>query len=227
MILIVIFGLLIILSYLPQMWIRKVMREHSQDLPGIEGTGGELAKHLIERFQLSGIGVEVTEENGDHFDPTDKMVRLSPTNYNGRSLKAIAVATHEVGHAIQFARKEEVFKLREKYIPQAIKLRQYGIYVLWASPVVAIFLRTPIAMALPIIISVVMQLIAALTYLIVLPEEWDASFGKALPILEEGYVTPEQMPAVRKILTAAAFTYFAAALSSMLNIGYLMLLLRR
>ena len=227
MILIVIFGLLIILSYLPQMWIRKVMREHSQDLPGIEGTGGELAKHLIERFQLSGIGVEVTEENGDHFDPTDKMVRLSPTNYNGRSLKAIAVATHEVGHAIQFSRKEEVFKLREKYIPQAIKLRQYGIYVLWASPVVAIFLRTPIAMALPIIISVVMQLIAALTYLIVLPEEWDASFGKALPILEEGYVTPEQMPAVRKILTAAAFTYFAAALSSMLNIGYLMLLLRR
>ncbi|WP_022951691.1 zinc metallopeptidase [Leucothrix mucor] len=227
MILIVIFGLLIILSYLPQMWIRKVMREHSQDLPGIEGTGGELAKHLIERFGLSGIGVEVTEENGDHFDPTDKMVRLSPTNYNGRSLKAIAVATHEVGHAIQFSRKEEVFKLREKYIPQAIKLRQYGIYVLWASPVVAIFLRTPIAMALPIIISVVMQLIAALTYLIVLPEEWDASFGKALPILEEGYVTPEQMPAVRKILTAAAFTYFAAALSSMLNIGYLMLLLRR
>lgn len=227
MILIVIFGLLIILSYLPQMWIRKVMREHSQDLPGIEGTGGELAKHLIERFNLSGIGVEVTEENGDHFDPTDKMVRLSPTNYNGRSLKAIAVATHEVGHAIQFSRKEEVFKLREKYIPQAIKLRQYGIYVLWASPVVAIFLRTPIAMALPIIISVVMQLIAALTYLIVLPEEWDASFGKALPILEEGYVTPEQMPAVRKILTAAAFTYFAAALSSMLNIGYLMLLLRR
>jgi Zn-dependent membrane protease YugP len=227
MILIVIFGLLIILSYLPQMWIRKVMREHSQDLPGIEGTGGELAKHLIERFQLSGIGVEVTEENGDHFDPTDKMVRLSPTNYNGRSLKAIAVATHEVGHAIQFSRKEEVFKLREKYIPQAIKLRQYGIYVLWASPVVAIFLRTPIAMALPIIISVGMQLIAALTYLIVLPEEWDASFGKALPILEEGYVTQEQMPAVRKILTAAAFTYFAAALSSMLNIGYLMLLLRR
>lgn len=227
MILIVIFGLLIILSYLPQMWIRKVMREHSQDLPGIEGTGGELAKHLIERFKLSGIGVEVTEENGDHFDPTDKMVRLSPTNYHGRSLKAIAVAAHEVGHAIQFSRKEEVFKLREKYIPQAIKLRQYGIYVLWASPLVALFLRTPIAMAFPIIISVVMQLISALTYLIVLPEEWDASFGKALPILEEGYVTQEQMPAVRKILTAAAFTYFAAALSSMLNLGYLMLLLRR
>lgn len=227
MIFIVIFGLLIILSYLPQMWIRKVMREHSQDLPGIEGTGGELAKHLIERFKLSGIGVEVTEENGDHFDPTDKMVRLSPTNYHGRSLKAIAVATHEVGHAIQFSRKEDVFKLREKYIPQAIKLRQYGIYVLWASPLVALFLRTPMAMALPIIISVVMQLISALTYLIVLPEEWDASFGKALPILEEGYVTPAQMPAVRKILTAAAFTYFAAALSSMLNLGYLMLLLRR
>lgn len=203
------------------------MKQNAHDLPDIEGTGGELAQHLIERFKLTGIGVEETEENHDHFDPTDQMVRLSPSNYNGRSLKAIAVAAHEVGHAIQFSRREEVFKLREKYIPQAIKIRKYGIYVLWASPVVALLLKAPIAIALPIIISVVMQVISALTYLIVLPEEWDASFGKALPILEEGYISEEHMPAVRTVLKAAAFTYFAAALSSMLNLGYLMLLLRR
>jgi len=84
-----------------------------------------------------------------------------------------------------------------------------------------------VAIALPIMISVALQIIAALTYLIVLPEEWDASFGKALPILEEGYITPAQVPAARTVLKAAAFTYFAAALSSMLNLGYLMLLLRR
>lgn len=204
------------------------MKQNSNDLPGMQGTGGELAVHLIERFKLTGIGVEATEqENQDHFDPTDQMVRLSPSNYNGRSLKAVAVAAHEVGHAIQFSRREEVFKLREKYIPQAIKIRQYGIYVLMASPLVAIAFKTPLAMALPIIISVIMQIISALTYLIVLPEEWDASFGKALPILEEGYIPEEHMPAARTVLKAAAFTYFAAALSSMLNLGYLMLILRR
>lgn len=216
-----------LLSYLPQMWIRRVMKQNSHDIPEIEGTGGELAQHLIERFELHGIGVEETEENQDHFDPVAKMVRLSPSNYRGKSLKAVAVATHEIGHAIQFSRKEEIFKLREKYIPQAIKMRQYGIYVLWASPVLAIVLRTPLAMALPVLISVALQIISALTYLVVLPEEWDASFGKALPILREGYIPEEYMPQAESVLRAAAFTYFAGALSSMLNLGYLMLLLRR
>ena len=227
MIIVVLIGIILALSFLPQLWIRYVMRKYSHDIPDMQGTGGELAAHLIERFELHGIGVEATEENQDHFDPTDKMVRLSPSNFNGRSLKAVAVAAHEVGHAIQFSRREDVFKLREKYIPKAIKIRQYGIYVLWASPVIALILKAPIAIALPIILSVAMQIISALTYLIVLPEEWDASFGKALPILEEGYISEEQMPAARTVLKAAAFTYFAAALSSILNLGYLMLLLRR
>lgn len=227
MIIAIIIGLLLILSYLPQLWVRHVMKQNSGDLPGMQGTGGELATHLIERFKLTGIGVEETEENRDHFDPTDKMVRLSPSNYNGRSLKAVAVAAHEVGHAIQFSRREEVFKLREKYIPQALKLRQYATYVLMASPLFALALKTPVAIALPIIISILMHIISALTYLIVLPEEWDASFGKALPILEEGYIPAEHMPAARTVLKAAALTYFAAALSSMLNLGFLMLILRR
>ena len=223
----ILLALLGLLSMLPQLWIRHVMKKHSQDLPDIEGTGGELAEHLIERFELVGIGVETCEENQDHFDPNDKMVRLSPSNFNGRSLKAIAVAAHEVGHAIQFHRKEEIFKLRAKYLPQAQKIRKLGTYVLWASPVLAIVLRAPIAMILPVIISVALQIIAALSYLVVLPEEWDASFGKALPILKEGYITEEQLPAVESVLKAAAFTYFAAALSSVLNLGYLMMLLRR
>lgn len=203
------------------------MKQNSYEIPEMEGTGGELAKHLIERFGLTGIGVEKTDENADHFDPTDQMVRLSPSNYDGKSLKAVAVAAHEVGHAIQFHRKEEIFKLREKYIPQAIKMRKLGVYVLWASPFFALILRTPVAIAMPILISIVMQIISAMTYLVVLPEEWDASFGKALPILREGYVPEEYMPQAESVLRAAAFTYFAAALSSMLNLGYLMLLLRR
>jgi len=227
MVIVILLVLLAGLSMIPQLWIRHVMKRHAHDLPDIEGTGGELAKHLVERFELHGIGVETCEEGSDHFDPNDKMVRLSPSNFNGRSLKAVAVAAHEVGHAIQFHRKEEIFKLRSKYLPQAHKIQQLAKYVLWASPVVAIVFRSPLAMLLPVFVSIGLQIISALSYLIVLPEEWDASFGKALPILEEGYITKEQMPAARSVLRAAAFTYFAAALASMLNLGYLMLLLRR
>ena len=171
MIIVILLVLLAGLSMLPQLWIRHVMKRHSHDLPDIEGTGGELAAHLVERFKLNGIGVETCEEGADHFDPNDQMVRLSPSNFNGRSLKAVAVAAHEVGHAIQFHRKEEIFKLRSKYLPKAHRLKQLAIYVLWASPVLAIIFRSPIMIALPIMISIALQIISALSYLIVLPEE--------------------------------------------------------
>ena len=197
MVIIIFIVLIAGLSMLPQLWIRHVMKKHAHDLPSIEGTGGELAAHLIQRFELQGIGVETCDEGSDHFDPNDKMVRLSPSNFDGRSLKAVAVAAHEVGHAIQFHRQEEIFKLRSKYLPQAHKISQLARYVLWASPVLALVFRTPIMLILPIIISIGLQIISALSYLIVLPEEWDASFGKALPILEEGYISEAQMPAAR------------------------------
>lgn len=227
MILVILFAALILLMFAPQLWIRHVMRKYSNELTDMPGTGGELAEHLIERFKLTGIGVEQTDENRDHFDPNDQMVRLSPSNYEGRSLKAVAVAAHEVGHAIQFHRKEDIFQLRSKYLPKAEQMRRIGIGILWLSPVLAIVIKSPIALVLPIIISIGLQIIAALTYLVVLPEEWDASFGKAMPILAEGYLPKSYLPHAETVLKAAAFTYFAAALSSVLNLGYLLLLLRR
>lgn len=227
MIFMFLFAALMLLMFTPQLWIRHVMRKYSNELSDLPGTGGELAKHLIERFQLNGIGVEQTDENRDHFDPNDQMVRLSPSNYNGRSLKAVAVATHEVGHAIQFHRKEDIFKLRSKYLPKAEQIRRIGIGILWLSPILALTIKSPVALVLPIIISIGLQIIAALTYLVVLPEEWDASFGKAMPILAEGYLPESYLPHAETVLKAAAFTYFAAALSSVLNLGYLLLLLRR
>lgn len=218
---------IMLLMFAPQLWIRHIMRKYSNELSDMPGSGGELAEHLIERFKLTGIGVEQTDENRDHFDPNDQMVRLSPSNYSGRSLKAVAVAAHEVGHAIQFHRKEDIFKLRSKYLPLAEYMRRIGVSVLWISPLLALIMKSPAALILPIAISIGLQIIAALTYLIVLPEEWDASFGKAMPILAEGYLPASYLPHAEKVLQAAAFTYFAAALSSVLNLGYLLLLLRR
>ena len=76
--------------------------------------------------------------------------------------------------------------------------------------------------------SLLLQLIGALAYLIILPEEWDASFNKALPILIEGeYVAEDKLPNIRNVLKAAAITYFASALANVLNIGRWLLLLRR
>ena len=204
------------------------MKKHGKELATIPGTGGELAEHFIQRFNLEGYTVEKAENVGDHFDPDAKAVRLSHSNYNGKSLTAVAVAAHEVGHAIQHYRSEKIFELRKKYIPKAILFQKLGVLSLALFPFIAVIVKVPAVMVATIVVSLAFQFIGALAYLIVLPEEWDASFNKALPILIEGdYIENEQEQAVREVLKAAALTYFAAALASMLNIGRWLLILRR
>lgn len=226
--LLIIGAILAILIYLPSFWVRQVMSTYSKSLDEIPGTGGELAEHLINRFKLEGIRVEETDPMRDHFDPQDRTVRLSPDNFNGRSLTAVAVAAHEVGHAIQFHRKEKIFELRSRYLPTANALNRAGIAIMWMFPVIGLLLRSPVAVGLVIAISILLQLAGALAYLIILPEEWDASFNKALPILKEGeYVEQIHIPAIRRILKAAALTYFSGALANVLNLGRWLLILRR
>ena len=225
---IIIVASLAILVYLPSFWVRYVMRKHSKQLVGLPGTGGELAEHLIKRFELSNIKVEETEPFRDHFDPQDQIVRLSTTNYYGKSLTAVAVAAHEVGHAIQFHRKEKIFELRSKYLPTARALGQIGIGIMWWFPILGLILRSPLAIGLAIGCSLLLQALGALAYLIILPEEWDASFNKALPILIEGeYVAADQIPKIRTVLKAAAITYFSAALANVFNVWRWLLILRR
>jgi Zn-dependent membrane protease YugP len=228
MLLLVIAAVLAILVYVPSFWVRQVMNKHNQPLSDLPGTGGELARHLVTRFQLDGIKVEETQPLRDHFDPAAGAVRLSPDNFNGKSLTAIAVATHEVGHAIQFHRREKIFELRKRYLPKALLLSRLGVAIMLAFPVIALVLRSPLVVGSVIGLSLLLQLAGALAYLIILPEEWDASFNKALPILIDGeYIKVEQIPAIRNILRAAALTYFAAALANVLNVGRWFMILRR
>lgn len=220
-------GVILLLAiYGPQWWIQWVMRRYSQDLADIPGTGGQLADHLIKRYQLENVQVEETDPMRDHYDPQNKVVRLSPDNYHGKSLTAIAVAAHEVGHAIQFHRQEPISQLRMKYLPAVFMIKKLGIGLLMFMPIVTALIRVPHAAIIMGAAGVVAMLVSALMYLFILPEELDASFNKALPMLTEGqYIKPEQETAVRKILKAAAYTYIAAALADILSlwrwIGYL------
>jgi Zn-dependent membrane protease YugP len=228
MFLLIIGAILAILVYVPSFWVRHVMEKHGVDNSDFPGTGGELAQHLVTRFQLEGISVEETDPFRDHFDPGEGVVRLSPDNFNGKSVTAIAVAAHEVGHAIQFHRREQIFELRQRYMPKAVTLNREGIAIMWCLPIVGFLLKSPFAIGAIIGLSLLLQLAGAMTYLIVLPEEWDASFNKALPILVQGeYISPTHLPAVKTVLRAAALTYFSAALANVLNIARWLMILRR
>jgi Zn-dependent membrane protease YugP len=219
--------LLLIAIYAPSLWVRFVMDKYSKEDPSIRGTGGELAVHLVDRFQLEGVSVKETEPHNDHFDPSSNTVRLSPDNFNGRSLTAIAVAAHEVGHAIQFNRKEAISLLRGQYIPKAVIINKIGIGIVMLMPVVGLITRVPHAAIITAVAGILAMLVSTLMYLIVLPEEWDASFNKALPILTKGeYINKNQEQAVNKVLKAAALTYFAAALANILSLWRWLILLR-
>ena len=218
---------LLLLIYSPNLWVRYTLKRYSQVVDDIPGTGGELATHLVKRFELDGVVVEITDPMKDHFDSAANAVRLSPEVYNGKSLTAVAVATHEVSHAIQFNRKEPVSKLRDRYLGKAFTIQRWGAGVLMMIPVVTLIFRVPHAALFTALIGVITMLASVLMYVAILPEEFDASFNKALPILVEGeYIDESQVEPVRRILKACAYTYVAAALADILRLWRWLAILR-
>lgn len=211
----------------PTFWVKWVMRTYSDPIDGMPGTGGELAAHLLKRLGIDAT-VEATE-HGDHYDPTDRTVRLSADNFNGKSLTAVAVATHEVGHAIQHHQGDSRLNLRTSLVPIADKLARISTGVIWAAPIVGILTRHPVPFSVLVFVGMAGLVARMLVHLVTLPTEFDASFGKALPLLVEGrYVAPGEDQVVRRILRAAALTYVAAALADVLNlVRWASLLLRR
>jgi len=191
------------------------------------GTGAELARHLLNQFGLQQVKVETSEPGADHYDPQANIVRLSPDYFNGKSLTAVAVAAHEVGHAIQFNRDEPVSHLRKKYLMSAHKLQKVGVACLMAIPLVGVIIKIPHVAGVMLLAGLITMLSSVFVYLAILPEEWDASFNKALPILSKGdYVPSQYMPAVSQILRACALTYVAAALADILRLWRWLALLR-
>lgn len=216
MIWILVFLAAVALFFLPQWWVGRVLKRYSDEREDFPGTGGELAQHLIKVHGLEGVQVEATDA-GDHYDPVDKMVRLTPDKLDGRSLTAIVVAAHEVGHAIQDHNKEKTFKARIHAAKFANVAQRITPIAFWLSPMLAFI--NPAASRVTLGIAVLSIVGSTLVHLITLPVEWDASFGKALPILEKGeYLNADDMKNANKILLAAALTYVAGSLASLLNV---------
>lgn len=210
----------------PQLWVRYTISKHSVERPDLPGTGGELARHLVEHFNLKGVTVETTDR-GDHYDPDAKAIRLLAKHHDERSLSAAAVAVHEFSHALQDARGEPMLALRQRLAKLAASTDRFAGFFFLAAPVLAALARVPAAFFAIIAIGVALLAIRVVVNLVTLPVEFDASFSKALPILEEGkYLSEEDMPAVKNVLRAAAFTYVAGALMSLVNVAYWIRLLR-
>ena len=211
----------------PGIWVRKVMSRYSSPEDRYDGTGGELARHLLDSQDLQHVKVEETP-TGDHYDPQEKVIRLTPEKLNGHSLTAITVAAHEVGHALQDARGYAPLKIRTQLIMLTQPVQRLGAGILMAAPLIGVLTRAP-QVSLLMVLGGFMSLGATtLVHLVTLPTELDASFNRALPLLEKGNVLKSvDLPHARRLLKAAALTYLSASLASLLNIARWWALLRR
>ena len=217
----------IALIYGPQLWVQWVLNRHNR-LPesNFPGTGGELARHLLDRYDLKEVSVEITDL-GDHYDPMARAVRLTRDKHDGKTLTAITVAAHECGHAFQHAAAEPMFMMRTRLARISVLAQRLGSFLLFAAPLSVLITKLPSAAVFNIAGAFLIMGFAVVMHLLTLPVEIDASFKKALPLLNSGYLEARQKPAARSILRAAAMTYVAASLASLLNFWRWLAVLRR
>lgn len=219
--------LIVALVFGPGWWVRKVMSRYSEPHDRYDESGAQVARLLLDGNELQHVKVEETEE-GDHYDPVDKAVRLGPGNFNGRSLTAVTVAAHEVGHAIQDATGFAPLKVRTQLVMLTQPVQKLGAGILMASPFIGALTRAPSISILMIVGGLMSLGAASLVHMVTLPTELDASFKRAMPLFEKGKILkPVDLPHARRLLKAAALTYLSASLASLLNIARWWALLRR
>ncbi len=206
----------------------RVFKKYSSPEDLFEGTGGELAIYLLEQLNIKNVTVEQTDPEQDHYDPVEKVVRLSPDIYSGKSLTAITVAAHEVGHVMQDMSGSKLFKLRLSMVRIAQVTEKMGSAAIIVMPFIGIITRSPAVGGLIFGLGIAGIAFGTLVHFITLPVELDASFNRALPMLKSGnYISESQSTHARVILKAAAYTYVASSLANLFNLFRWFRILRR
>ena len=211
----------------PQFWAKHTFKKYSQRREDFPGTGAELVRHFIKSCGLQSVTLEETNL-GDHYDPESKTVRLSAANYHGKSLTAVAVAAHEIGHALQDAESNRMLNMRTKLVKSTQVAEQISSLAFVGIPVIVALTRAPAAGELLFFIAITSMLLSTLVHLITLPVELDASFSKAYPLLKKGqYLADSDLTNAHRVLKAAAFTYLAGSLASLLNLARWIAIVKR
>jgi len=182
-------------------------------------TGAEIARGILRDHGIHDVRVEpVAGRLSDHYDPSTKTLRLSEPVYGSASFAAFGVAAHEVGHAIQHARAYKPLAFRSAWVPVANTGGGLSMFVLFLAAVLG-GVTTPAGGFFALLGIVAFGATTVFT-LITLPVEFDAS-RRALVALEQGrYMTAEELGGARKVLNAAALTYVAAFITSLLTLLY-------
>lgn len=211
---IIIIGALI--SGAAALWVRSSYSKYSKRKSASGMTGAETARMILDQNGLHNVRVEpVAGTLTDHYDPRSKVVRLSESNFRDNSIAGVSVAAHEVGHAIQDATGYAPMRLRAGIFPVVNFSSQF-----WPMAFIfGIFLNAPFMINL----AIIMFAAVLAFHLVTLPVEINASTRAYGLLSRYGILSHSEVGGTRRVLTAAAFTYIAAALTAILMFLYLFL----
>jgi Zn-dependent membrane protease YugP len=203
----------LLLAAWAQMRIQSAYHEGSRYLSSSGVSGARAAAEVMRAEGISGVAIEpVPGQLSDHYDPTSKVLRLSEGVYDSPSLAALGIAAHEAGHAIQDAHRYGPLVVRNVMVPAA----SFGSSAAWIVFAIGLVMGSfGLVMAGIALFSAVV-----LFQLVNLPVEFDASARARRALLATGLVRPDEEAVVARVLNAAAWTYVAATLTSVLTLLY-------
>jgi Zn-dependent membrane protease YugP len=206
-------------------WVRSSYSKYSKKMSASGLTGQQVARTILDRNNLSNVRVEpVAGQLTDHYDPRSKVVRLSEGNFRSNSIAAVSVAAHECGHAIQDGSGYLPMKLRAGLFPIVNFAGQLWFPLFFLAIIMGI--GTSLG-SLFIQLAVIAFAGVLLFHVVTLPVEINASTRAYGILTRYGMLSRTEADGTRRVLTAAAFTYIAAALTSLLTLLYLLAVSRQ
>ncbi len=211
-------GPAILLAIVAQVWVSSAYARASQQ--GAKASGASVARYLLDQAGLQSVPVEeVPGHLSDHYDPRDDVVRLSSEVFHGRTLAAVGIAAHEIGHVLQKHFGYLPFALRNIAVPAASFGSGAGVLLLILG---LAFQFQPL-----LILGIVLFSGVVIFQLVNLPVEFNASSRAKALLIEHGIVHQHEMGAVNGVLNAAALTYVAATLQAVMQLLYYVSLVMR
>ena len=213
-----------IISGAAAFWVRSSYKKYSKQMSASGLTGAQTARMILDRNNLSSVRVEpVAGQLTDHYDPRSKVIRLSEGNFRNNSIAAVSVAAHEVGHAIQDATGYVPMKLRSGLFPVVNFAGQLWFPLFFLAIIMGIGSATG---QLFIQLAVLAFAGVLAFHVVTLPVEINASTRAYGILTRYGILSRGEADGTKRVLTAAACTYIAAALTSLLTLLYLLILSR-
>jgi Zn-dependent membrane protease YugP len=220
-------GFAALVAFLPSIWVRSIINKHHSPKDKFNFTGAEFSMELLKTLNINNVKVEITS-HGDHYDPNKKIIGLSSENFYNKTLSAITIGSHEVGHAIQDYDNYKPLKWRTTLVKWVMPIERIGAGLMFLSPISMLITKIPFIGLLFLAGGFLSLFATIIIHAVTVPTELDASFNRAVPLLlKTNLLNVSDQRAAKLILLAAALTYLVAALRSLLSVARWWSILRR